>query len=106
MKFMSSIVALLLLSSTASYADTPAILGSVSQGSAQVMAKSDAAKTRGEYRIQSVYTSKVYVPETQLNSFNGYQYYTGSGNATLKYTYLRTETTGSLWWKKTVYVSR
>lgn len=54
MKFMLSIVALLLISSTASYADTPAILGSVSQGAAQVMAKDDAAKTRGEYRICSV----------------------------------------------------
>lgn len=49
MKFVSSVAALLLLSSAASYADTPDILGSVSQDSVQVMAKDDAASARGGY---------------------------------------------------------
>lgn len=97
MKFMSSIVALLLLSSTASYADTPAILGSVSQGSAQVMAKDDAGKLRGGYWFCNKTTNKCGEV-----GFSAKQREYNTNLASLKY--LRTQT--SWWTGKTTYVAR
>lgn len=50
MRSALSVAALLLLSSTMSFADSPDILKSVSKNSIQVIAKDDAAKTRGGYK--------------------------------------------------------
>lgn len=84
MKFVSSVAALLLLSSAASYADTPDILNSVSQDSVQVMSKEDSEKTRGEYRycVKRSWNSAVKVgceiveSETSVKSYDGYYYST------------------------------
>lgn len=50
MKKTLSAATLLLLFSTVSFADSPDILNSLTKKSTQVIAKSDAAKTRGGYK--------------------------------------------------------
>lgn len=64
------ITTLLLFSSTMSFADSPDILKSVSKNSIQVVARDDAAKTRGGYK--QCYKSSCFYFTSYRNSSNVY----------------------------------
>lgn len=106
MKLFSSFAALLVLSSAVSYADTPDILNSLSKNSAQVMAKDDAGKTRGEYRVTYVFSPGQPIP-VKLNNFSGYSFYTGSNSSNLrKWEFVEKKWEGYPWSGRYVYVAR
>jgi hypothetical protein len=52
-----------------SFADLPDILHSLPKDSVQVMAKKDASKARGEYRVTTVYISS----QPYLKDFSAYK---------------------------------
>lgn len=89
-----------------SFADLPDILHSLPKDSVQVMAKKDASKARGEYRVTTIYiSSQPYLKD--FSAYKGDVFYTGNSPSNLtKYEYFGTKVVGALWWKKTVYVSR
>ncbi|MDQ5767179.1 MULTISPECIES: hypothetical protein [Thiothrix] len=73
MKFVSSVAVLLILSSAATYADSPDILNSVPQDSVQVMSKNDAGKLRGGYKLCVINPRSIGYGQCTTNRYTTYQ---------------------------------